>query len=294
MKLKLSKDQFIKNSIAIHGHRYDYSDVNLIDCKTKIKIICYEHGEFYQRPTGHYKNGCPKCGKFSNTEEFINKSKLIHDDKYDYSNVKYVNNIIPVNIICKEHGSFFQKPLHHLNGCNCPKCSRDKYKLKKQKFIEKSVNVHGDKYDYSNVEINGSKKIEILCKNHGYFYQTPDNHQRGKGCPVCNESYGEKYIRIFLRENNIEYIRGKEFDDCRYKNKLKFDFYLPDYNSCIEFDGQQHFQSIEHFGGDKSLIENKIRDEIKNNYCGNNNIKLIRIKYDENIENKLKEFEKTK
>jgi len=288
MKKKLSKDKFIDNAIEIHGNKYDYSDVNIINCKNKIKIICPEHGEFYQRPTDHYRNGCPKCGKYSNTKKFIEKSIRIHEDKYDYSNVVYINNITPVEIVCKEHGKFFQKPLHHLFGCDCPICSRNKFKLKKEDFIKKSIKVHGNIYDYSRVEINGCKKIEILCKNHGPFFQTPDNHQRGKGCPVCNESHGERHIREYLKQRNIDYIKGKEFDDCKYKRKLKFDFYLPKYNICIEFDGQQHFHVIEHFGGEQTLIENKIRDNIKNKYCMKNGINLIRIKYDDNTENELK------
>ena len=290
MTIKLSKERFIKNSVKIHGDRYDYSNVDLINCKTKVRIICKEHGIFEQTPNGHYNNGCPKCGKFSNTKEFVEKSIIVHGDKYDYTNVNYINNITPVDIICKEHGSFFQKPSHHLQGCNCPVCARDKFKLKEQDFVGKSINVHGNKYDYSKVKIEGGNKIEILCKKHGSFFQTPDNHQRGKGCPICNESHGEKYIRIYFQQRNIKYIKGKEFDDCKYKRNLKFDFYLPEYNMCVEFDGQQHFHVIEHFGGEKSLIGNKIRDDIKNQYCENNNIRLIRIKYNDNIDDKLSEL----
>ena len=111
--------------------------------------------------------------------------------------------------------------------------------------------------------------------------------QRGKGCPICCESNGEMEISRFLEEYNIKYTREYCFNDCKYIRSLYFDFYLLDNNICIEFDGQQHFKPMKIFGGDKAFKENNIRDEIKNKYCVNNNIKLIRIKYNENSRNKL-------
>jgi len=134
-------------------------------------------------------------------------------------------------------------------------------------------------------------KIKIICKKHGIFEQTPDNHINKKtGCPICNESKGEKEIRIILNNLNIKYIKQKTFNNCKNKRKLPFDFYLTDYNLCIEFDGIQHFKSIEYFGGEKVLKETQKRDLIKNNYCKENNIKLLRIKYNENILKKLKKY----
>jgi len=279
---RLNFEKFIKKSIKAHGYKYDYSEINLIDCKSKIKIICPDHGPFYQRPTNHYKNGCPKCSKFSNSNEFIEKSKNVHGDIYDYSMVNYVDNTTPVKIICKNHGEFFQKPRIHLKS-NCPECSKDKFKLKEEDFIKKSIKTHGDKYDYSKIQIDGGKKIEIICKNHGSFFQSPDNHQRGRGCPFCNESKGEKEIGNILKENNIKYLPQHKFKDCKNKKELRFDFYLPENNICVEFDGIQHFEQILNWSLEK-ILKN---DSIKNEYCRKNNIRLIRIRYDENINKRL-------
>ena len=113
---------------------------------------------------------------------------------------------------------------------------------------------------------------------------------RGIGCPICNESKGEKEIRIFLENNAIKYSRNKRFNKCKDKKTLPFDFYLPKYNLCIEYDGLQHFKSIEFWGGEISLLEQKQRDQIKTTFCKENNIKLRRIKYDENILEKLKKW----
>lgn len=137
-------------------------------------------------------------------------------------------------------------------------------------------------YDYSEVIYQGAHKaITIKCTKHGYFKQTANSHLSGSGCKLCQESFGEKKIVNYLNFLNIKYIREYRFDDCKFKNPLPFDFYLPDLNICIEFDGIQHFKPIERFGGIKAFDEMKIRDAIKSAYCGNNNIKLIRISYSE-------------
>lgn len=126
---KLNK--FIKKAKSVHGNKYDYSKVCYVNSQTKVCIVCPEHGEFWQTPANHIRgNKCPICSnkgrgriKRSSTEEFIEKAKSVHGDKYDYSKVEYVNSNTNVEIICNTHGSFYQKPLNHLNGQGCPKCS---------------------------------------------------------------------------------------------------------------------------------------------------------------------------
>ena len=105
----------------------------------------------------------------------------------------------------------------------------------------------------------------------------------GCGCPKCNNSKGEMSIMKILDDVKINYEYQKSFKDCRNKLPLSFDFYLIDYNICIEFDGRQHFQIIEKWGGIDELASTQKRDQIKNEYCHNNNIRLYRIKYDEDI-----------
>ena len=105
---------------------------------------------------------------------------------------------------------------------------------------------------------------------------------KGQGCKLCKtNSKGEEYIKMYLEENKIKYIQQHGFDTCKYINKLNFDFYLPEYNLCIEFDGIQHFKPIKQFGGEIEYINCIKRDECKNEWCLENKIKLIRIKYDQ-------------
>lgn len=105
----------------------------------------------------------------------------------------------------------------------------------------------------------------------------------GKGCPNCHDSEGEKVIDKLLTENKLQFIRQKSFIDCKNERPLYFDFYLSESNLCIEFDGIQHFEPIAYWGGEENFIKIKKRDEIKNEYCNNNNIRLIRIKYNDDI-----------
>ena len=114
---------------------------------------------------------------------------------------------------------------------------------------------------------------------------------RGSGCPSCNKSKGELYVKSFLEKNNIIFISQKKFDECTFKKELIFDFYIPDRKICIEYDGEQHFKPIKFYGGLEKFNIQKMKDEIKNNFCENNNLRLIRLSYKdsrEKIENSLK------
>lgn len=287
----LSNEKFIEKSKIIHCNKYDYSLVNYKNNKTKVEIICKEHGIFKQKPNDHLNNhGCPYCvglKRYTNNN-FIKKSKEIHSNKYDYSLVNYKNARTKVKIICPKHGIFEQMPYSHLKGYGCVICGKDNLRLTNNDFIKKSKEIHDNKYDYSLINYNNNKtKIKIICPFHGVFNQEPQIHLNGGGCPVCNESKGEKQIRMILKNNNIKFQIQKTFKMCKFKYRLRFDFYLPDNNLCIEYDGRHHFEQCEYFGGYNGYKIQQKRDQIKNEYCKNNNINLLRIKYDENIEEKL-------
>ena len=186
--------EFIEKAIEKHGDKYDYSNVDYINAKTKVEIICKIHGKFLQNPDSHLRGqNCPKCSKRSyayTRQEWIDIASEKHGDKYDYSKVDYVNSDTKVNIICKIHGEFMQKPANHSQGQNCPKCfGNSPYST--DDWIEKAIEKHGDKYDYSKVEyINYKTKITIICKEHGEFMQNPYLHiNSGCGCP----KHGDKY-----------------------------------------------------------------------------------------------------
>jgi len=285
MSKRLSLDKVLYDFKKIHGDKYDYSKVVYIKNLKEVEIICKEHGSFWQTPSNHkLGSGCSKCKRLS-LKEVILRFKKIHGDKYDYSKVVYKNTNTKINIICPKHGNFLQFPYNHfLKGC--PKCSNNIIKTQDEHIYD-FKKIHGDKYDYSKVVYkNTNTKINIICPKHGEFLQSPSMHKRGNGCPKCKESKGERKIREYLEKNNIEYIQEYILFD-----QFRFDFYLKDINTVIEYDGKQHFESIEFFGGEDALIKTQERDKIKNDYCIKNNIPIIRIPYTEfkNINIILKE-----
>jgi hypothetical protein len=213
----------------------------------------------------------------SNKTNFVNLANKIHNRKYDYSLCNYINSYTKVEIVCCLHGSFWQKPIKHTYRKNgCPKCNGIN-KLTKDKFIKKAILIHNKLYDYSKVSyINSHSKVEIICKQHGSFWQTPTNHLSGQKCPYCLITKGETYIKQYLENKRYPFVFQWIDHNCLSPkgNKLKFDFYLPEHNTCIEFDGIFHYQDV-YKGCGHNLV--KIHDEIKNEWCKRNDIKLIRI-----------------
>jgi len=177
---------------------------------------------------------------------------------------------------------------HKINKSGCPICGGT-IKSTTEKFIEKAKKVHGDKYDYSLVNYtNNRTKVEIICKEHGVFIQTPEKHiLKSRGCPTCKSSKGELQISNYLIKHKISFKPQHSFHNCKNILPLSFNFYIPEKNICIEFDGIQHFKPVKHFGGEDEFKLTQKRDKIKNKYCKDNNIKLLRIKYNENINKSL-------
>lgn len=295
--MKTTNEKFINAAIKKHGNRYDYSKVEYVHNRAPIEIICPIHGKFSMEPRNHLRSnsGCNKCKlnlRLTNNE-FIKKGKETHGGKYDYSKVEYKNKNSKLIIICPIHGEFEQIARNHImDGNGCQKCANEKVSesqsLGLDMFIKKSKNIHGDKYDYSLVDYKtNTDRVKIICNIHGEFEQRPVEHLRGCNCPKCKESKGEKIIREYLIENKIAYIIQHKFPDCRNKNELPFDFYLPKYNICIEYNGAQHYKPVKYWGGEETLKNIKFRDNIKKEYCRDNNIPLIVIRYNEDIIKKL-------
>jgi len=271
-----STEEFIKKAKEKHGDAYDYDKVNYVNARTKVIITCKKCGNsFLQKPNSHLNGcGCPYCNgtKHLSTEEFIEKSKAIHGNKYDYSKTKYVSENSKIKIICPKHGEFYQRPYDHMVGCGCDKCGGTK-KLTTEEFIKKAKEVHGNKYDYRNVKYKSYKdNVAILCPKHGEFYQLPSEHLRGHGCPLCNESTLEREIKDKLQELSIEYVYQKKFD---WLKPQSLDFYLPKYNIAIECQGEQHFKSVDHFGGVEGFVKRLKLDGLKQKKCLENGVRLL-------------------
>lgn len=283
---KLDTQSFIKKAREKHGDKYDYSLVDYVNRKKKVKIICPVHGVFEQAARSHLEGrGCELCADNTTTykdyaeklfktfgdayickeETFINASSKAafvckkhgefigvcanvlnskvpcekckienlknnfikkavekHGDKFDYSDVVYVDRSTEVKIICKKHGVFTQKPENHLKGNDpCPLCREEKKKNTEQ-FIEEAKAIHHDKYDYSLVEyVNTHKKVKIICPVHGDFYQRPDSHLKGEGCYECrNKTIADKLRKdaeTFIKEAKRKFNNFYDYSKVEYK-----------------------------------------------------------------------------
>lgn len=294
---RLTLLDFINKAISIHGDTYDYSKTQYINAHSKINISCTIHGDFLQTPNDHLSGcGCPKCGYLKvgikrtlTQEKFIKKAIEVYGSKYDYTKTRYVNALTDVIITCNIHGEFNQNAHVFLQGHGCQRCGYAPYTL--SECINKFKKVHGDTYDYSKVVYYNSKtKVCIICKEHGEFWKMPRNHITGQGCPNCHISYGELAVKSWLIDNKIKFIQQYKYQDLKINKKLfQFDFYVPCVNTLIEYDGEQHFMPVR-FNGmsiDKALANFKIaqyRDSLKNKFCEENKIALIRISYNQNME----------
>ena len=231
----LSQEDIINKFKTIHGDKYNYSKVEYVGMHKKVCIICSEHGEFWQTPSKHILGqGCGICGKRNKgiirrltNEEFIYKSKLIHGEKYDYSNINYITSHNKIELICPQHGIFTQYPYDHLQGHGCPRCGNI-YSLGEMDIYSMLVNELGkDNVILHNRSILKNKEIDIFIPslNVGIEYNGLHWHSEQYGKTkwyhydktIECESKGVKLIQIF----EDEYLNNKELVFNKIKHILK-------------------------------------------------------------------------
>jgi hypothetical protein len=278
----IRKEKYIKKAKEIHNDKYDYSKVVYKNADSPVEIICPTHGSFWQGLYSHTakKCNCPKCMDDKNgfsQEEFIRKSKLKHNDKYDYSKVVYETNVDMVTITCLTHGDFVQRAASHLKGYGCRKCHVDSVRKTTEEFVRKAKGIHGAKYDYSKVVYEAcNQKVEIVCPAHGSFWQEPQRHiSASAGCRGCRNSKGEIAVKQVLDKFNINYISEFRLFPFRHRS----DFYLPELNIHIEFNGLQHYKPVDMFGGEKAYLKVKENDAFKRQLIKSRNEFLIVLTY---------------
>ena len=293
----LDYDTFVQRSKKLYGDLFEYSDKGYKNLKSEVNIRCVKHGVFRTKPINHLKGiGCPGCRTKSirlTHQEFLAKARSLRGDEFDYSKTNYVKSSEPVIVTCRLHGDFSVTPNNHLaksRGGGCRECQYNKLRNTKEEFVEKATKVHGQ-FDYSKVVYkNNNTKVIIGCPEHGDFAQIPRMHISGVGCPECNASTGEKEVAALLDEYKIRYAREQKFEGCTHRGPLRFDFYLPDHNLLIEYQGELHYMVAQNgnYGGEAGLKLRQKRDQIKKDWVENHpDLRLLEIRYDENIEDKL-------
>ena len=276
-----STETFVDKAIAVHGDIYTYGNTNYVISNKKVYITCRVHGDFKQSPSSHLQGiGCPKCG-IERTKQHLNKSASafiqdairIHGDKYDYSNVDYVNSHTKIQVGCTEHGMFETLPYNHLNGFGCNACGIElgssKIRIPYQEFIRRSNCVHDNLYEYDESSYSMiSEKICIKCKKHGWFVQRGSDHINQKhGCPFCTKK--QTQYNVYKTISNL--TDSQTISDYRH-GKYEIDVYLPDFNLGIEYNGL-------YWHSDKFLSNSYHID--KSNYFKQIGIRIIHIFEDE-------------
>lgn len=300
-------EEFNAKSVAkFPDINFDKSLVVYVNQRTEVIMICPNHGRFRITPEDHLNSvcGCPKCGHEKAGRERITPfDELLpifiekHNGKYKYIKETYISQNKYMCMICPDHGEFEQFPSSHKKGFGCWLCGVSVRSIAKRMTLENFIKfgqyIHGDLYDYSHLQQMLTTKDNILihCNNcNRKFPQSPGAHIYGcQGCPTCVGSKGEKMVIHILKKYNIKFEIQYKFKDCKDIRCLPFDIYVPDLDLCIEYDGIQHYIAVRLFGGKNGLRETQRRDAIKNKYCEDNNLNLLRIKYTDykNIKNIL-------
>jgi hypothetical protein len=271
------------------GDEYSVLGGNPIDSKSKVEMLHNKCGHKWLVQLGSFITGgrrCPNCfgTKRQSIDDIIKRCKDLHGDDYEIIDTSdYENNKskIKVKHICGyEYTVTVQNLLN--KASSCAKCS-GKLKLDKTEIEKRCEFIYGQDYStiINDIPKNGKSKIKMrhnVCGNE-WMASISNILYQNTGCPFCKMSRGERDIKKYLELNNINYKIEHRFKDCKYIRPLPFDFYLPEYKMCIEYDGVQHFKSVLFFGGEVSLIRNKKVDQIKSEFCSKNEINLIRISY---------------
>ena len=274
----MTKEEFLNRARNKHGYKYKY--INIDDKVTLKDIITiqYEDNIFTQNVNKHLSGKCPeKNTPKKTTEEFIEESKKIWGDRFNYTETKYFGALKKVKIFDNKRAVFIEQVASlHLQGF-------ESKSLTNQEFIEKSKLVSNFFYSYKECSYeNMTTKVNIECPKHGIFEVSPFLHlNNGLSCKSCDEYNFNKKITKFLNKYKINYERQKKFHDCRNVFELPFDFYIPSARTVIDIMSVQHYEPVEHFGGIKAFEQLKINDKIKTDYCEDNYINLIRIKYNQ-------------
>lgn len=248
----------------------------------KLKIRCSKGHDFEMKFSQLYNSGskCPRCGGTAKLL-YVDVKEYVENQGYKLLSDKYIKATSNLDFICPE-GHEFKMTINNFknHGQRCPVCSRRDQKKRTYSYEYVKEFIESKGYSLISKEYHGCKnKLIIKCEKHGEWEATFDNFKNSKSrCPKCKNSKGENEISEILNMLNIDYINKYKFNNCKYKRILEFDFYLPKYNCCVEYDGEFHYRKTNR-NNENDFKKQQIRDSIKNNYCKKNEIKLIRIPY---------------
>ena len=215
---KKTSQEFVEKANKTHNYKFNYDKVVYVNSYTKVIITCKKHGDFQQLPANHLKGfGCSECSglKKKTSQKFIEEANKIHNYKFNYDKVAYVNSNTKVVITCEKHGDFEQIPGDHLRGFGCMECG-GKTQKDTQRFVFEANKIHNYKFNYDKVVyVKSSRKVIITCKEHGDFQQIAAEHLKGFGCSECS-GLKKKTTQKFIEEANKIHNYKFNYDKVTY------------------------------------------------------------------------------
>jgi hypothetical protein len=309
---RVSKKELTNRIRNKFGNLYEVDENSLTKATSSIRLKCRTHGWF----EGILNNlinssGCPSCSYIKTAairnkqlklskNEIINRFVDLHGDAYSYSETDPDGIGSTVKIHCAKHGYFEQVVSVHLQGKGCPECGREKRRvsqfLQQSEIYTRLKELHGNLFIYPpNVGLDLREAAPIICREHGIFYQPLRIHLNGSGCSECSQSLGARRVSHWLTEHEIYYELEAPIPAGKKGLPLRADFFLPEHNMYIEYDGEQHFKPIAFFGMDEKTSisvfnEQKERDLAKENWILGKGFELLRIRFDQNVEHQLEKY----
>ena len=292
---KLTHEDFV-NRLINNGVNVTLLD-NFKRRRDRIRVMCNVCGHIWE-PSGdslllHNSeemagHGCPICAaKIRGVNQMNTRDEIIRRINNIHNNIEMVGEYRGIHtnteFLCLTCGTKWEAMPGNVirSQICCPNCVikyiKDLNTVSNEEFVKK-LHERNPRVIPLDEYTAAKDKMRFKCKKcNNIWSATANSALNGHSCPRCTMSFGEIFISSILNENHVKYETQHKFADCRNINQLPFDFYLNNFNACIEYDGIQHFESVEVFGGDDALIYTKLHDQIKTDYCSTHGIKLLRV-----------------
>lgn len=298
--LKKTDSQFKKEVFELVGDEYTFLDL-YVNAYTKLRVKHNKCGNTYKvRPRDFFNkhSRCPYCSVKSvkTDKQFKQEIKNLVGDEYTFLDT-YVNSYTKIRVKHNKCNNVYDvTPSNFINSSRCPYCAKLSYKNRLTKvnidFKKEVFDLVGNEYTFLDQYVNSKTKLRVKHNKCGNIYEVSPSdfisHQTR--CPFCNSPKGETIISKILDTINIKYEYQKTFPDLRDTQLLSYDFYIPDQNILIEYQGIQHYQPIEYFGGDTRFKYQQKHDKMKAEYAKARGYKLIAVPYTEDTFSKIKRY----
>ena len=289
-----NNDQFKQEVRSLVGDEYTFLD-DYVNNKTKLRVKHNKCGNVYKVKPGNFFIGrrCPYCttNALKSNAQFKQEVKNLVGDDYTFLE-PYQGALVKIKVKHNKCGTIYKvKPSHFLDGSRCPYCAINTKAKTNTEFKQQVQDLVGNEYVFLDTYVDTHTKLRVKHNECGNVYEvTPGNFLYGYRCPYCNSPKGEVAINKILKSLGINYEYQKTFDDLKDKGCLSYDFYIPDQNILIEYQGQQHYEPVDYFGGDGKFKLQQKHDKIKADYAEKNDYNLIAVPYTEDTFSKIKKY----